>query len=295
MASSLARLINNDQTSPVSRTVSALIRASHPEPAVAVTLVATLLAWGVGHRPSAIAGVAAMVLASQLAVGWLNDRLDAARDAAVGRTDKPIATGALNRRSVAVAGLAASLATPALALTLNPVAAGCATIALGSALLYNWPLKATPLSPLPYAVSFGSLPAAVVLALPGSPAPPVWLVAAGALMGAGAHFANALPDLVDDLRTGVRGLPHRIGSTGSGLAAAGLLLAATIVLVLGPPGPPSWSGLAAAAAAAVVLPLGWYASRATAARGARPDGVFRAVMLVAIIDVLLLVTGGRVV
>lgn len=273
----------------------ALIRASHPEPAVAVTLVAALLAGGIGHGPSATARVAATVLASQLAVGWLNDRLDAARDAAVGRPDKPIATGAVSGRVVGLAGLVTALATPALGLTLNPVAAGCAAIGLGSALLYNWPLKAAPISPLPYAVSFGSLPAFVVLALPGSPAPPAWLVAAGALLGAGAHFANALPDLVDDLRTGIRGLPQRIGPTGSWLTAAGLLLAATVVLVLGPPGPPSWSGLIAAAAAIVVLTVGWYASRATAARGARPVGVFRAVMLVAIIDVVLLVTSGRVV
>ncbi|NED56002.1 hypothetical protein G3I24_34620, partial [Micromonospora aurantiaca] len=68
----------------------------------------------------------------------------------------------------------------------------CATLGLVSALLYNRPLKSTPVSVLPYAVSFGALPAFVVLALPGSPVPPAWLVAAAALLGAGAHFANVL-------------------------------------------------------------------------------------------------------
>jgi heme o synthase len=295
MASSLAWRAGNDQTSHVPRTVLAMVRASHPEPAVAVTLVSGLLAWGVGHQATAIGWIMATVLASQLAIGWVNDWLDAGCDAAVGRRDKPLVTGALRRPVVAIAGLLAAILTPLPALAVGPAAAGCAAIALGSALLYNWPLKSTPLSVLPYAVSFGSLPAFVVLALPGSPAPPGWLVAAGALLGGGAHFANALPDLADDLRTGIRGLPQRIGATGSRLAAAGLLFAATVVLVLGPPGPPTWFGVAAGAAAAVVLPVGWYGGRVAAARGDRPVAVFRAVMLVAVIDVGLLVASGQVV
>ncbi|RKR88966.1 4-hydroxybenzoate polyprenyltransferase [Micromonospora pisi] len=275
--------------------VLGLVRASHPEPAVAVTGVAALLAWGVGHPPAGIATVAGTVLASQLAVGWLNDRLDADRDAAVGRTDKPLAAGALSRRLVLLCGVAAALATPALAAPLGPAATVAISVALLSALLYNWPLKFTPVSVLPYAVSFGALPAFVVLALPGAPTPPGWLIAAGALLGAGAHFANVLPDLDDDARTGVRGLPHRLGPAGSRVAAAGLLLAATAMLVFGPAGPPSWVGVAAIAAAAVVLPTGWYASRAANHRGERAVGVFRAVMVVAVIDVVLLVVSGRVV
>lgn len=271
--------------------VRALVRASHPEPAVAVTTVAGLLAWGVGHDPWGVAAVAATVLASQLSIGWLNDRIDAGRDALVGRADKPVAAGALSRRTVGWAGAAAALATPLAALALTPAAVACAVVALISALLYNWPLKSTPASGLPYALSFGALPAFVVLALPGAPLPPPWMVTAAALLGAGGHFANALPDLADDARTGVRGLPHRLGTTGTWLAAAGLLSAATVTLVLGPPGPPSWAGLAAVVATTVVLAGGWYAHRAAAARGARPVAVFRSVMLVAVIDVVLLLVG----
>ncbi|MGK5672480.1 UbiA family prenyltransferase [Micromonospora sp. URMC 106] len=279
----------------MSSTVLGLVRASHPEPAAAVTTVAGLLAWGVGHRPAGVLAVALTVAASQLAVGWANDALDADRDATVGRTDKPVATGAVGRRATAVAAAVAALATPVLALATNPAAALCATVGLVSALLYDWPLKSTPVSVVPYAVSFGSLPAFVVLALPGAPAPPVWLVAAAACLGAGAHFANVLPDLADDARTGVRGLPHRLGPAGSRAAAAALLLAATATLVLGPPGRPSGVGVAAVAAAVVVPPLSWYGGRATARAGGRPVAAFRAVMLIALIDVVLLVTNGRLV
>ncbi|MCW3813086.1 UbiA family prenyltransferase [Micromonospora sp. DR5-3] len=275
--------------------VLGLIRASHPEPAAAVTVVAGLLAWGVGHRPAGIAAVVLTVLASQLAVGWSNDLIDADRDATVGRTDKPVASGLVGRRTLARAAVAAAVATPVVALLTGGVAALCVTLGLVSGLLYNWPLKSTPVSVLPYAVSFGSLPAFVVLALPGAPTPPVWLVAAAACLGAGAHFANVLPDLADDARTGVRGLPHRLGPAGSRSAAAGLLLAATVVLVVGPPGRPSWAGLSAVAAAVLVPALGWYGGRVGTRPGGRPVAAFRAVMLVALIDVVLLVANGRVV
>jgi protoheme IX farnesyltransferase len=71
-----------------------------------------------------------------------------------------------------------------------------------------------------------------------------------------------------------------------------LLLAATLTLVFGPAGPPSWVGIAAALAAVVVLPLGWYAGRRATGR---PVAMFRAVIVVALIDVLLLVSSGRLV
>ncbi|MCW3841652.1 UbiA family prenyltransferase [Micromonospora yasonensis] len=279
----------------MSSSVLGLLKASHPEPAAAVTVVAGLLAAGVGHGPVGIVAVVGTVLASQLAVGWSNDLIDADRDAAVGRTDKPAATGTVHRRTLARAAVAAAAATPLVALTTNGAAALCATLGLLSALLYNRPLKSTPVSVLPYAVSFGALPAFVVLALPGTPAPPVWLVAAAACLGAGAHFANVLPDLADDAQTGVRGLPHRLGPAGSRVAAAGLLLAATVTLVVGPPGPPSWAGLSAVAAAVLVPAVGGYAGRAATRSGGRPVAVFRAVMVVALIDVVLLVASGRVV
>jgi 4-hydroxybenzoate polyprenyltransferase len=272
-----------------------LIRASHPEPAAAVTAVAALLALAVGHSATGAVAAATAVLASQLAVGWVNDWLDADRDATVGRSDKPVATGAIARLPVGVAGGLAALATVPLAWLSGPRAAAALGLALVSALLYDWPLKFTPLSVLPYLVSFAAMPAFVVLALPGAPTPPLWLLATGGLLGAGAHFANALPDLNDDARTGVHGLPHRLGPAGSRLAAAVLLLAATVVLAFGPPGSPSWAGLAALVLAVVVLPIGWYAARAATARGERPTAIFRAVMLVALIDVVLLLATGHVV
>jgi 4-hydroxybenzoate polyprenyltransferase len=270
----------------------ALIKASHPEPGGAVTVAMTLLAVGAGHRGWAIVGIFLAVGATQLSVGWVNDWLDAPRDRVAGRGDKPIATGAVGRRTVGVAGLVASLAVPFLALPFGLRPTLILSVAGVSALLYDWPLKSTVFSVVPYLVTFGLLPAFVITALPGDPPPPAWLIAAGALLGGGAHFANVLPDLDDDAATGVHGLPHRLGAAGSALAAAFLLLGATLTLVFGPPGPPSWAGWSAAAAAVVVLPLGWYAARRATGRRV---AMFRAVIVVALIDVLLLIFSGPVV
>jgi len=274
------------------QTARALLRATHPEPAAAVTAVAGLLALAAGHDPLDAALVAATVAASQLAVGWTNDAVDAGRDAAVGRPGKPIVAGDLSRRTVAVAAGIAAVVTPLLALRFGWAATGVAVLGLMSALAYNWPLKRTALSPLPYAVSFAALPGFVVLALPATP--PLWLLAAGGLLGAGAHFANVLPDLADDAATGVCGLPHRLGGGGSALAAAGLLLAATVVLVAFAAGLPGWLRLVALLVTATALVAGWYAGRVEVATGRRPTALFRAFILVALVDVGLLLAGGRV-
>src|SRR6202789_4337288 len=83
--------------SGVGRTALALLRASHPEPTVMVTALAVALAIGTGRGGVGVLFVGAAVLAGQLSVGWHNDWLDAKRDSAAGRTDKPVAPGEISR------------------------------------------------------------------------------------------------------------------------------------------------------------------------------------------------------
>src|SRR4051794_41833172 len=68
----------------------------HPGPALAVTVVATLLAVAAGAPAGTVVLVAAAFGVGQLSIGWSNDWLDAARDVAGGRTDKPGAAGAVS-------------------------------------------------------------------------------------------------------------------------------------------------------------------------------------------------------
>src|ERR1041384_5972235 len=73
--------------------VLAVIQSSHPEPGGAVTVAMTLLAVGVGHRGWAVPGIFLAVGATQLAVGWVNDWLYAARDRQAGRGGRAGAGG----------------------------------------------------------------------------------------------------------------------------------------------------------------------------------------------------------
>jgi heme o synthase len=269
------------------RTAGALIRACHPEPAAAVTAGACVLAIAVGRDALGVIEVGAAVAATQLAVGWSNDWLDADRDVRVGRTDKPVASGEVSRRSVGLAAIAAAVAAVPLAMLSGWRAGAVLVVAMIAGLLYNWPLKFTVWSVVPYVVAFGALAAFVPMSRPGSPLPPWWLVAAGALLGAGAHFVNVLPDLDDDARTGVNGLPHRLGDHASVVISAALLLAATGLLAFAPAQHSAWPAWLAFGLAVAVLLFGFAAGRRPGSRAA-----FRAVLLVALIDVALLIASG---
>jgi 4-hydroxybenzoate polyprenyltransferase len=135
------------------RRVATLLGAAHPGPAFAVTVLAGLLGVAVGLGPADLALVVAAVLAGQLSIGWSNDLIDAQRDRAVGRTDKPLATGALDERVVRVACALAVVATVPLSLLTGVVAGLTQLLTVASGWAYNLGLKSTVWSWAPYAVA----------------------------------------------------------------------------------------------------------------------------------------------
>ncbi|MYY05645.1 MULTISPECIES: UbiA family prenyltransferase [unclassified Streptomyces] len=226
---------------PFPRTL-ALARSCHPGPAAAVTVIAAVLGAGAGLDGARTALLVAAVLSGQLSVGWCNDAHDARRDAAAGRGGKPVADGSVSRRTVWSAAFTAALLCVPLSLACGPLAGTVHLAAVAAAWSYNLKLKATVLSWLPYAIGFAALPALAALTVPGGPGPAWWLVTAGALLGVAAHLADVLPDIGDDLRGGVRGLPQRLGPTATRLLLPVPLLAASVTLALAPPGPPGPAG-----------------------------------------------------
>lgn len=265
----------------------ALVLATHAGPTFAVTAVATLLAVAAGLPGTRAALLCAAVLAGQASIGWSNDWLDADRDRAVARADKPVVQGAVRPTMLRTLALSAAGIAVVLSLLLGLVPGLLLLALVASGWAYNAGLKRTPASVLGYVVGFGALPAGVVAAAPGGPVAPWWLVTAGAALGAAAHLANVAPDLEDDLATGVRGLPHRMGARVSAITGALLLGGASVVLVLGPEGPPTaagWAGLALALPAVVVAALAGTPRFRRAA--------FPAVLLLTVLDVVLLLAGG---
>lgn len=227
--------------------VVALLRATHLAPTVAVTTFAAVLAAAAGRGTAGTALVAAAVLAGQCSIGWANDYVDRHRDRRVGRRDKPIVTGRVDERTVGAGAVLALAAAVPLSFASGAAAGAAHMAAVGLGWAYDLGLKATAASVLAYAGAFGLLPVFVSLGPPVATAGPWWWAGGGALLGAGAHFLNALPDLDDDAATAVRGLPQRMGAAGSLVTGTALVGAGVAAVGLGPAGAPHGVRLAALA------------------------------------------------
>ena len=268
--------------------VRALIIASHPGPSLAITAMTTLLAAEAAPHGTGPVLVAPAMLAGQLSVGWSNDACDARRDAAAGRTDKPVATGAISVRAVWIAAFVALAAAAAMSLAISVLTALILALIIGAAWAYNLGLKSTAWSGVLYVAGFGPIPAYAASTLPGQPAPSWTVTAAAALIGLGAHFANVLPDLAADEATGVRGLPQQVAARWGPAAvraiALALLLAASVLLVVAASGSRRWVAFTGLAAAAVL-----------GVAGARGSGrvPFLAAIGIAAIDVVVFAAGGE--
>ena len=258
--------------------VAALIQLIHPAPALAVTALSAVLAWilateaSAGPRAESVAAITLSVLGSQVLVGALNDWADRGRDA--GRTDKPLAAGRLRPETALALAAAGAVLQLAASAVLGPVPLGLGLVASGSAVAYNLGLSRTPLSPLPYLVSFGVLPLWIGAGV-GVPlervVPACVLVAPFA---AAAHLANVLRDFDADAVAGSRNLAQWIGRRRAHLLSAGLALStgAAIGIGFGVAGRLSWwsAGLGAVGLGALII-------------GARtPQGLWNAILVAAV-------------
>ena len=210
-------------------TFKALLVAAHFQPTIFVTAVSFLLArelWWEG--PAYI--IAVGVFFGQLVVGFTNDLNDFTDDSRHNRLEKPLVAGSLTETKLRKA-IWVSLAFAIVLNLFGPLGIKGGLIYLfgiGCGVTYNFYLKSTPLSPLPYFLAFAALPASVVVATDRTP--PLWLLGAGALLGVAAHFANVIKDLKEDVESGIRGLPQIIGEKNSRAVTAFILILTTIIL-----------------------------------------------------------------
>ena len=200
-----------------------LIKASHLGPTVLVVTISFVLS---RSQFSAIKSleIACAILAGQFVVGWTNDLLDYPLDQNAARIKKPLVAGDLSqnflRNSIFIA-----LFTALLLSFLGPLGFKGSLIHLlgiASASAYNFALKKTLLSPIPYIISFGAMPWAIYLA--AGKTPPLWLYLGFIAFATAFHFLNVLKDLPWDISQGVLGLPQRLGKTRS------IALAITLIL-----------------------------------------------------------------
>ncbi len=264
-----------------------LVLACHPVPTVTVTVMAAVLVVSAGNDARVAVIAAAAVLTGQLSIGWANDLVDVRRDVVAGRTDKPLATGTVSRRAVVAATVLALATTIVLSMALGWQAGLAQLCVVAGGWVYNYPLKSTPFSPVPFFAAFGALPAVATLSLPEPGWPPVWVLVASGLIGVSAHFGNVLPDFDDDAATGVRGLPHRIGRFGSAVAASLCAVTASVIAVVGSRPPWAWG------AVALVVAVGLAGGGLVVVRCQRSsEAAFYTSMAVAAIGVALIVATG---
>ena len=209
----------------------ALLKSTHPIPSFAVTSFTVLLAIGYGMPTEKLVLVGLGILFQQFSVGLSNDWLDYDRDKIVGRKDKPTVRFEVSAKLVRNASLVSAVIALVVATSLGWQVLLTMVAMLLVGWSYNLGLKSNALSALPYTVGFGLVPIYVTLSLSTPQLPLWWVMLAAALLGVAGHFANALPDLIDDRVTGVRALPHILGQRVSALAISAAAALASLLVV----------------------------------------------------------------
>jgi len=208
-----------------------LLKASHFGPTLLVTAIsfgfATYYWW---EGPAYV--IAFGVFTGQLLVGWSNDLYDFEDDLKHNRQSKPLVNGVITKeylqrwlRLMVPFSFIANLGGP---LGLNGGLVYMFGVACGVA--YNFYFKFSILSPLPFAVAFAALPSCI--AISKDITPPTWMWLGGALFGMAAHFINVIKDMKQDQISEIKGLPQRLGTRNSIVAAALLIALGFLVIFL---------------------------------------------------------------
>ena len=206
------------------------LRAAHFGPTVIVTTASFLLSLSQYSLIDSLR-VAIAIFAGQLVVGWSNDFIDAPLDIAAQRTKKPIVSKEINPEQLKGSIVFALVAAVLLSLFSPLGLTGTLIHFLGilSATFYNFKLKPTILSPIPYIVSFGALPWAIYL--PAGNHPPLWLYLDFMLIAVAFHFFNVLKDFQWDIKQGIMGIPQRLGRNVSLIISISLVCSAVLVFI----------------------------------------------------------------
>jgi 4-hydroxybenzoate polyprenyltransferase len=269
------------------RQAVALLKSTHPIPSFSVAFFSALFAIGFGLPIEQLVAVSLSVLTQQFSVGLSNDWLDYDRDKQVQRPDKPTAMGDVSKTLVRNSSFVAAASSLALAFSMGYATGLMMVLMLVVGWSYNLGLKSSGLSIVPYAIGFGILPIFVTLAFSPPQIPLWWIIVASALLGISGHFANALPDLLDDRETGVRALPHVLGQRLSAIVIALSAASASLLVVT-----QSSEINSIAALVGFTLTVGLaLAAGVLAIRAKPPRIIFHLLLIATLVNVVLLMLG----
>ncbi len=215
-----------------------LIQAAHAKQAIVTALAVGGVAV-LADRPPREAGVVLLtVLVGQTILGWHNDIVDKARDAAHKTPGKPIGDGRLDPGAAWYAIVVAALVLVPLSITTGITAGAIYLVSLCVGMLGNVTLRTGFFSWVTWAVSFGMLPAYLSYGGWGGQAvgepPETAITILAGLLGIGIHFMRAVWGLVADHEDGWTYLPLKLGLKlgASRLLAISTLYTLVIVVLL---------------------------------------------------------------
>ncbi|GAC1337061.1 MAG: hypothetical protein NVSMB29_00790 [Candidatus Dormibacteria bacterium] len=220
-----------DERDPAGGRFKALLFLAHPGPSLLVTATTVVVAGLAAQGPvprQRVLRLGCSMLAAQIAIGAANDWADVERDR-VAKPHKPLVRGLVSRRVAALVTVGGAATSLGLAAGLGPAVAAAMTLGLGSGLGYDAGLKRNVASALTWAGGMLAVPLAASATVGRSAAPLRRLPLLAGLMATGLHCANALPDLDDDARAGVRSLPVRLGSGAAAAVALGATASAALL------------------------------------------------------------------
>ncbi|MDO9486205.1 MAG: UbiA family prenyltransferase [Actinomycetota bacterium] len=213
------------------RTSGLLLGASHPAPALAVTVVVSLLAWRTGWESTSLAIFVLAMLSGQLSVGWSNDAHDANLDTAAHRQDKPVVASSLSVQLLWRCAAGALIISVLASFAAAGAAGAFHVVSLAAAWTYNLRLSRTGWSWLPYAIAFGLIPPFITAGLDPAQRPALWSILVFMAIGVAAHLANAAQDSLSDAEYGYTTAAISLGERRTKVLALALLLLGTALLV----------------------------------------------------------------
>ncbi|MEY3650178.1 MAG: hypothetical protein RL370_881 [Actinomycetota bacterium] len=206
------------------------LKAAHFGPTMLITAIS--FAFGIQlwwEGPAYV--IAFTVFLGQLIIGWSNDLYDYQDDLKHNRTNKPLVAGTITPENLRKTTFI-FIPIAVIANLIGPLGLKGGSVYLlgvGCGIAYNFYFKFSPLSPLPYAIALAALPASLYYAVDRTP--PLWVLAAGSLLGVGFHFLNVLKDIEKDQSSSIKGLPQIVGKRASAVIALILIVIAVLVVI----------------------------------------------------------------
>jgi 4-hydroxybenzoate polyprenyltransferase len=208
----------------------AYLKAAHFGPTMLITAISFIFGLQLWWEGPAYV-IAFTVFLGQLIIGWSNDLYDYADDRKHNRTNKPLVAGAITPEALRTTTFI-FIPIAVIANLIGPLGLKGGSVYLlgvGCGIAYNFYFKFSWLSPLPYAIACAALPASFYYSVDRTP--PLWVLAAGSLLGVGFHFLNVLKDIEKDQMSSIKGLPQIVGKRTSGAIALALIVLAVLVIV----------------------------------------------------------------